>query len=212
MELETGHIYIIESEEGPIKIGMSVKPEERIAGITTASGRVIRRKFISPAVPEYWVLESVLHKHFAKFRTVGEWFTAPYAEAVHMAHLLGARLNPDSWKVTDRYIRGAVARKRIWDFSEQERTPSEWDAFLAGMGQDAYGDYRFADELDIQFAGKAAERYTQALGETMRLHSALGLPTIEFPQSAWDRLREIEGDIERALLGAGGDCGPVSES
>lgn len=197
--MDLGHIYIIEAEDGPIKIGMSIQPETRIAKLAVSSGRAILRQFISPAIPEFAILESALHRHFWKSRTIGEWFEVPFDEAVKMAHWLGARVNPAGWTTTDCYVRGAIARKRVDEFSTPDRTQAEWDAFIAGMGQEAWEDFRFSEDVDFELALHTAKALSERLAETMRLQSMLGIPMPPSAQAVWDQLRAIHDDTKRDI-------------
>jgi hypothetical protein len=62
--------YIIHDEEGGlIKIGKSIRPEERIRNISTISGRSVRVLAIINGN-----FEGELHKMFSDIRVFGEWF------------------------------------------------------------------------------------------------------------------------------------------
>lgn len=67
-------LYLMRSEVGNLKIGMSVDPISRARDITNASGLVVE-------CVAYWKLnkiarsiEAQLHRHFKKHRIQGEWF------------------------------------------------------------------------------------------------------------------------------------------
>ncbi|WP_152978244.1 GIY-YIG nuclease family protein, partial [Caloramator mitchellensis] len=43
-----GYVYIIEKEDGSIKIGRSINPKTRLSFLETQGGFNIKRKYISP--------------------------------------------------------------------------------------------------------------------------------------------------------------------
>ena len=149
---EQGHLYIIKSEEGPVKIGISIDPHNRIVKLSATSGRGIVRKFVSPIVPHSANIERALHDTFSASRTYGEWFDVDFDEAVRAAHHLGARLFPNEWKQSTDYAEGAIHRDRMRLFAKTSRTALEWDAFFAGMGDLAKEQAELADDVDMQAA------------------------------------------------------------
>lgn len=64
-------VYFIGGDEGPIKIGSTIRPKKRLATIQTGSFRQLRYLAIGEARPS---LERDLHKRLAKWRLEGEWF------------------------------------------------------------------------------------------------------------------------------------------
>lgn len=197
---ERGHLYIIESEEGPIKIGISSDPATRIDAIRRASGRTFKRQFVSPAMPYYGRLEMLMHEQFKSSRTVGEWFEAPFEEAFRMAHLLGATVDPAVWMSTDRYVRGAIARERLIAFCGVDRNELEIRAFVAGMGQESFDETRYADEVDRVLMLRMAEKCDNAVARLHDSVASLGV-SISGEPSPWllQRRDEIAREV-RALL------------
>lgn len=199
-----GHLYIIQSEEGPVKIGISIDPKQRIIAISNTSGRQIVRQFISPPIPAYGTLEDELHRHFKDRRTVGEWFNITFDEAVRSAHLLGGRKYPHHWTVSDAYLRGQIAVKRMRAFSNPSRTKAEWDAFLAGMGEEALEHIAYAEQLDNEMMLQDFA-HLQNLTESMMVNDVtLGIQR-RVPAAAWDMLHELRKQMDDDLGEAGID-------
>lgn len=69
----TSRLYFIRAENGLIKIGVSVDPENRLRQLQTGSST--RLELLDTIETENSnLLESKLHKEFAKYRIHGEWF------------------------------------------------------------------------------------------------------------------------------------------
>jgi hypothetical protein len=65
-------VYFIQAGEGgPIKIGYSANPRDRMASLQTASS--VRLKLLG-VVPGAGANEQALHERFGDLRTNGEWF------------------------------------------------------------------------------------------------------------------------------------------
>ncbi len=67
-----GFVYFIQAgDDGPIKIGTAVVPEERLRGLQTAHHEELRILAVVAGGPE---LEAELHERFQHARIRGEWF------------------------------------------------------------------------------------------------------------------------------------------
>ena len=193
-----GCLYIIKSEEGPVKIGISIDPKERIRALSATSGRGIIQSFISPVLPHSDQLERSLHAHFALARTYGEWFNIEFDDAVRAAHHLGARTFPDRWRHTADYMDGARHRARMREFAQVERTTAEWEAFFAGMGDYALAQAEMADDVDQQAAliGMAQLQ--------LMVDAAAGQPAMEEAVSAiMCNLRLVRESLDADMVAAG---------
>ena len=72
--MDTQKVYIFRNSVGLYKIGISVNPERRCKQMKLASGiDVVIIKVYEVEKPAIQI-ESLLHKHFSKFRKHGEWF------------------------------------------------------------------------------------------------------------------------------------------
>ena len=68
-----GYVYFIGAVDGPIKIGMSQDPTERLRSLQTGSPVALRLMAVVPSQePEQ--LEVLLHARFGSLRMHGEWF------------------------------------------------------------------------------------------------------------------------------------------
>ena len=70
---EPDHLYVIQSEDGPIKIGRSVNPKARVASLQTASPSRLRLVRLYPSEGHR---ERSLHRTFSPLHVRGEWFCA----------------------------------------------------------------------------------------------------------------------------------------
>lgn len=78
----TGYVYIIENENGRVKIGKSTNPKSRVMNIRSQSGYNIVNSHFSPPLYQYSELESYLHDTFKERRVIGEWFDISYKTVV----------------------------------------------------------------------------------------------------------------------------------
>jgi len=76
-----GSVYVLEDQNGNIKIGRSKNPNERINAIRTQGNHVFKNVYISKSTSEYEKLERELHKHYKKHRLQGEWFAVSFEDA-----------------------------------------------------------------------------------------------------------------------------------
>lgn len=208
MSIHQGHLYIIQSEEGPVKIGISIKPKERIAALESTSGRRIVRTFISPKMECFEMLEDQLHSHFSEHRTVGEWFHISFKEAVRAARMFGAAVRPKEWATSEDYVQGALHRKRLFEFQQEgEHTAGEWNAFLAGLGPRANEQIEYADHLDNLLGAQIFKEMGESLLLLMQTEHALGI-TRTIPQQCFDQLKEIGEAIKDDMREAGMQVDP----
>lgn len=200
----TGHLYIIKAEDGAVKIGISTKPDGRIDTIEAMSGRPIVRKFVSPAMPDYDMLEKVMHVHFAKYRIAGEWFGIDFDAAVLEAHRLGAIRHPDHWNKSVDYVQGAMHRKRLEAFTAVERTDVEIQAFLYGMGDVARSQVEYAEYLDAEAMCKSIGRLEQAMHDTVLFEAELGIRHQQHPETL-AALAEIASQMKQDMIDCAGE-------
>ena len=77
-----GHVYIIQREDGALKIGKASNPTGRIKQISSLGGFEIQNKFISERCGNPYEIENILHNVFKENNISGEWFDVPFDEAV----------------------------------------------------------------------------------------------------------------------------------
>lgn len=74
-----GYVYIIETDFG-VKIGVSKRPDKRMAHLQCTVGVPFKRTFVSQACSNHYGIESHLHRRFGYCRGNGEWFRADFDE------------------------------------------------------------------------------------------------------------------------------------
>lgn len=76
-----GYVYLLEKENGHVKIGRSVSANKRIRDITSQGCLIIKNKFISSQTETFYELETSLHHKFKDFWISGEWFDISFDDA-----------------------------------------------------------------------------------------------------------------------------------
>lgn len=74
-------VYVLESETGLVKIGVSNNFERRKRALETQSGFKMVNAAVSDPLSNYECIEKEMHKHFSSQRQLGEWFKIPFCEA-----------------------------------------------------------------------------------------------------------------------------------
>ena len=134
------HLYILQSEDGPVKIGITGDPHKRIGAIRTASGREFCRVYVSPAIEAAAAIEVRLFQRFRDRRLPGEWFSIEFREALDAADEIGLQVAGRDWVDAERYIRGRAANLRLSAFMARGPSAQEIAAFsdgFAGLEDDA---------------------------------------------------------------------------
>jgi len=72
------YVYVIQSGDGPIKIGVAVDPEARRLGLQVGNPYPLTIRALIGCLDDSgaFAIEAALHRHFADVRMVGEWFDA----------------------------------------------------------------------------------------------------------------------------------------
>ena len=76
-----GYVYIIETEDGNIKIGKSKAPSKRINSIESSLNIKICKTFVSYKHENFSETEVRLHEKYRMKRISGEWFSVDFEEA-----------------------------------------------------------------------------------------------------------------------------------
>jgi len=109
-----GFIYLIESRcKNLLKIGRSVRPEHRIAEISSISGGV-GRIYTSQFVLDATAIESALHKAYSGLRIKGEWFAMDFDEAKNVVSDLCGKFETTKGSEDDRIKFGYEEGDRIF--------------------------------------------------------------------------------------------------
>lgn len=76
------HVYCLERPDGLVKIGVSSNPTKRIAAVSSQGGFGLSRVWMSIQTQDAKWFERAAHQDFAELRSVGEWFSVEFDEAV----------------------------------------------------------------------------------------------------------------------------------
>ncbi len=117
---ELSHVYVIEDENGHIKIGIAGNVAKRISSIDTASAYEITNQYESPSCANARKIEKAAHKHFVDRRKKGEWFNVPFDAAVdyvrgHFVNTTQQLALPVGPVELDREFNGIRIRQRTSD-------------------------------------------------------------------------------------------------
>lgn len=75
-------IYVMKSNDGKIKIGVSKCPDKRKKTLESLLNIQILEKYETELCSNSYQIESILHKYFSAYRIYGEWFSCKYELAV----------------------------------------------------------------------------------------------------------------------------------
>lgn len=73
-------VYLLEFQDGTIKIGVSKEPEKRIKTIINQSGRILKNKYITESISNSFTIESKIKNRYRKNRLNGEYFKLNYED------------------------------------------------------------------------------------------------------------------------------------
>jgi predicted GIY-YIG superfamily endonuclease len=82
--IETLFVYIIQFDNGNLKIGFSSNPTKRLRTLETQSGNLITKRLLLQfnSKKEALAKEKKLHQQFSEFRTHGEYFNIDFDEVI----------------------------------------------------------------------------------------------------------------------------------
>lgn len=81
MNRRQGKVYVLENENGLVKVGTSINPSSRKSTIESVSGYKINRHFETQCCWNSYEIESLVHKTLGDKRKQGEWFNCTFEEA-----------------------------------------------------------------------------------------------------------------------------------
>lgn len=67
-------VYVIETDDNYVKVGISNNAKKRFKQIECGSGKKIINYFISESTTNAKKIETLIHKRFIQYRKRGEWF------------------------------------------------------------------------------------------------------------------------------------------
>ena len=82
-EVNLGHVYVIEDENGFVKIGVATNVAKRLKSINTSSAYKIVNTYKSPSCVTPYKIEKAAHLHFSNNNKKGEWFSISFLDAVN---------------------------------------------------------------------------------------------------------------------------------
>jgi|GEM_PF-3473475 len=88
-------VYVIETDNGLVKIGVSQSPKARIKTIEKTGGHIIVNQYISEPCKIAQMIELSAHKSFQAKRKIGEYFTCTFDEAVAQVERLIKQLSAE---------------------------------------------------------------------------------------------------------------------
>ena len=75
-------VYVIEREDGLIKIGIASKPDKRVKTLSLQGGFNIVKQHFTEQCADARTIENALHKAFADNKVKSEWFNASFDDVV----------------------------------------------------------------------------------------------------------------------------------
>lgn len=91
-------VYVLESENGLVKIGVSGEFDRRKRTLETQSGFSMKNHFCTEWVSNYSEIERDSHKVFQLSRASGEWFNIPFEKAVETVKNICAEIGDHNEK------------------------------------------------------------------------------------------------------------------
>jgi hypothetical protein len=92
------YVYVIETDSGLVKIGLSQSPKTRIKTIEKTGGHIVVKQFISEPCRLAQSIELSAHKFFQTKRKIVEYFTCTFDEAVEKVEMLIKQLTKEDTK------------------------------------------------------------------------------------------------------------------
>lgn len=83
-------VYVIEAEDGLLKIGISKNPRQRLSDLQTGSPRPLRLVHVQECNGVAQIVEQRAHVQLAKYRKEGEWFEIDRAVAIDAIEQIAA--------------------------------------------------------------------------------------------------------------------------
>jgi hypothetical protein len=115
-QLSGSFIYVIQADNGMLKIGISSNPSARLAQLRTASPSALSFAYIAALRSDGRAVEAEAHRTLAGYRQNGEWFNCPAEMAVAAigaaAYRLREPLASGDPKLADEVVRMTAADGR----------------------------------------------------------------------------------------------------
>jgi hypothetical protein len=112
-QLSGAFIYIIQADNGLVKVGVSTNPSVRLAQLQRASAAHLSLAYVGALRCNGFAVEAAAHRTLADYRFEGEWFNCPPDMAVAAiaaaAYRLGEPIASGDPRLADEAIRIAAA-------------------------------------------------------------------------------------------------------
>lgn len=120
-------IYVIEGQDGLVKIGVSGDPLARLAQLQTASHAPLRIAY-SAAVRSgnAFGLERAVHATLDRYRQSGEWFAVPARGAVAAIAAASHEIGDPIVEIAKEHLRYAIDRARAEEAASLRHQSSPW--------------------------------------------------------------------------------------
>ena len=82
---ESKSLYVVEFEDGNVKIGVSKNPKKRLGIIENNSGRKIKNFYISKKIENSFNVETKLKKELKQYNLNGEFYNLKYTKVLKLA-------------------------------------------------------------------------------------------------------------------------------
>lgn len=107
------YVYVIGTEDGPVKVGMSDSPQSRLASLQTGSAVKLNLLFARKARDRDHALyhENMFHEVYAEHRMAGEWFDLPADEAIEGVE---TSFEIEIWHLEEELWEYEAAALNIW--------------------------------------------------------------------------------------------------
>jgi hypothetical protein len=108
-QLSGSFIYVIQADDGLIKVGISSNPSARLAQLQTSTPSRLSLAYIGALRCNGYAVEAEAHRRLADYRRSGEWFNCPVDIAVAAigaaAYRLGEPIASGDPRLADEVVR-----------------------------------------------------------------------------------------------------------
>lgn len=145
-----GYLYVIEEENGLVKIGRSVNPKRRMPCVASGIPQKTLRTHISQKHNGHYYAESTVKEMFSSRKIKGEWFALSFEDAVIAVDKVVSDLgkfveNKESKQESDRKF------EQFFRESRKKVDDNDWACFIKDQN-------KAAEELTKELASKGYDQ------------------------------------------------------
>lgn len=181
------NVYVIEADNGHVKIGISRNPQNRLAQLQTATSLQLSLAHVEQT-ERASELEQATHTVLASKRLIGEWFNASVAEAVRTIkdclatlpprqRLSTKKERPDSIDIEEPVSTAPISNFQLSieiDTTELEQATTAFFKAILKIGSDVLGHPDFVFKIDATIGAKPEDAERAKLIGT-RIQDALNV-------------------------------------